>query len=99
MNTGRKADASGFGQTFQPSRDVHPVTEDVVVLDKDVALVNTDTELNAFLGSHPGITLGHDVLNLSRTPQGIDDTGELDQQSITGRFDDTAPVFGDLRID
>jgi hypothetical protein len=54
---------------------------------------------NAFLSGNPSITLGHCVLNFSRTPQGIDDTGELDQQAITGRFDDAATVFSDLRVD
>jgi hypothetical protein len=32
LNTGGHANASGLGRTFQPGRDVHPVTEDVVVL-------------------------------------------------------------------
>ena len=27
LNTGGYANASGLGQTFQPSRDVHPVTK------------------------------------------------------------------------
>src|SRR5580704_17874436 len=36
LNTGRDANASGLCQTFEPSRDVHPVTEDVVVLHNDV---------------------------------------------------------------
>src|SRR5437016_10647888 len=30
------------------------------------------------------------VLNLSRTPQGIYDTGVLDQQAVSGSFDDAA---------
>ena len=46
-----------------------------------------------------GISLTHRVLPLGRTTQCINHTGTFDQQAITGRFDDTASVFGDLRID
>jgi hypothetical protein len=99
LNTGRNANASGLSQTFQPSRDVHSVTEDVAVLHNNVALVNADTELNAIVARHGGISLTHPVLPLGRTSQGINHTGKFDQQSITGRFDDAAPVFGDLRVD
>ena len=37
--------------------------------------------------------------NADGTPQGIDDTGKFDQQAISGRFNNAASVFGDLRID
>jgi hypothetical protein len=99
LNTGRYAYPTGISQCLQPSGNVDSATKNVAVLHHDVALVNADTELNAFLGSHPGITFGHAVLNLSRTPQGIDDTLELDQQSVARCFDDPAPMLGDLRID
>ena len=99
LNTGGYANASGLGQTFQPSRDVHPVTKDVVVLHNDVALVNAETELDAFLSGDPNIPLRHYVLNLGRTPQGVDDTGELDQQAVPGCFDDAASVFSNFRVD
>ena len=99
LNTGGHANASGLGQTFQPSRDVHPVTEDVVVLHNDVALVNADTKLDAIVARCSGISLSHPVLPLGRTTQCINHTGKFDQQAITGRFDDAAPVFGDLRVD
>jgi hypothetical protein len=99
LNSGGHANASGLGQTFQPSRDVHPITEDVVVPHNDVALVNADTELDAIVARCSGISLIHPVLPLGRTPQCINHTGEFDQQPITGRFDDAAPVFGDVRVD
>jgi hypothetical protein len=44
------------------------------------------------------ISLMHRVLPLGRTTQCINHTGEFDQQAITGRFDNAAPVFGDLRV-
>jgi hypothetical protein len=38
-----------------PSRDIHPVTENFAVLNNDIALVNADTELDAFVARHSGI--------------------------------------------
>src|SRR5690349_13473006 len=98
LYTGRYTDTTGLGQTFQPSRDIHPVTKDVVVLYHYVALVNADPELNALVARRTGISLIHPVLPFARTTRCIDDTRELDQQTITGRFDDAPPVFGDLQV-
>jgi hypothetical protein len=91
LNAGGHANASRLGQTFQPGRDIHSVTEDVVVLHHDVALVNADTELYAIVDRCSGISLTHTVLPLGRTAQCIYHTGKLDQQAITGRFDNAAP--------
>jgi hypothetical protein len=99
LNTGGHANASGLGQTFETSRDVHAVTENVAVLNNDIADVDPYSKFNAFLGGDSGVTLGHGVLNLTRTPQGIDDTGELDQQAVPGSFDDAASILGDRRVD
>src|SRR5260370_30195460 len=45
------------------------------------------------------IFLTHLLLPLGRTTQCINHTGIFDQQAITSRFNDTAPVFGDFGID
>jgi hypothetical protein len=99
LYTGRHANASGLGETFQPSRDIHAVTEDVVVLHNDVALVNADSKLDAIVARYSGISLTHRVLPLGRTAQCIDNTGKFDQQAIASRFDDASTTFADLRID
>src|SRR6516165_410843 len=98
LYTGGHAYASGLGQSFQASRDVHPITEDVAVLHNDVALMNANTELDAFLGGDVRITLGHYALDLTRTPQSVDNTRKLDQQAVSGGFDDAPSMFADLRI-
>ncbi len=99
LNAGGYTNTSWLGQTFQPGRDVHPVTEDVPVLHNDVALVNSDTELDAIVARCSSTLLTHRVLPFGRTTQCIDHAGKLNEQPITGRFDDAAPVFSDLRID
>jgi hypothetical protein len=59
--------------------------------------MNSVTEPDSADRWHIGITLCHAVLPLGRTTQCINHTGEFDQQAIAGRFDDAAPVFGELR--
>jgi hypothetical protein len=98
LNTGRNANASRFRQTFKASSDVHAVTEDVAVLDHDVADVDPDAEFDAAVRC-AGIALGHAALPLGCTTQPVDDAAELHQQPITGSFDDPAMMLGDLRID
>ena len=77
----------------------HPVTKDVVVLHNNVTLVNTDTELDPIPVHCGSISLIHHLLPFGGTTQCINHTGKLDQQAITGRFDDAAPLFGYLRVD
>ena len=96
---GRDTDTARFSQTFETGSDVHPVTEDVLVRHNDVALVNADAELDAIVAGYGGISLIHPTLPLRRTTQCINHTGKFDQQAITGRLDDAATVFGDLRVD
>jgi hypothetical protein len=88
----------GSARPFQPRRDIHPVTEDVVGLRNDVTLMNADTELNAIVARCSGISLIHPVLPPSRATQCINDTGKFDQQAITGSLHDATPVFGDLQV-
>jgi len=60
--------------------------------DHDIALVNAAAELDAIVTRRSGVPLMHPVLPFGRATQCIDNTGELDQQPITSRFDDPAPV-------
>jgi hypothetical protein len=45
----KPADAdSGFGERFETSRDIHPVSEDVVLLNENVAQVDPDAKPDRF---------------------------------------------------
>ena len=46
------ADAARFGNSFKACCDVDPIAEDIVVVDDDVANVNTDTKLDPEFGGH-----------------------------------------------
>jgi hypothetical protein len=98
LNTGRNADPARISQTFEPSRHVHAIAEDVAVLHYHVAHINAHPQVNAFLISDSGITLGQCILKFNRTLKGIDDTGELNQQSVPGGFDDPPAMLGDSRV-
>src|SRR5207248_3146837 len=98
LNTGRDTNPAWIGETLETGRDIHPVTKNIIALDNDIADVDPDAEFDAIVRS-AGITLGHAALPSSGTTQRINDASELNQQPIAGCLDDTAPVFGDLRVD
>src|SRR5260370_2399560 len=95
----RYADATGFGQSLQPGRNIHAVAVNIVVLrDNDVAQIDAYAEYDALIDRHVGIALGHPKLHRHCAGDCLDDARKFDQDSVPGRLDDTAPVFGDLRI-
>src|SRR6516162_3061429 len=98
LHTGRNADAARIGQCFQASGNVHSITENVTVFDDNIANIDAYSKFDAFFGGGVRITLGHYALDLTRTPQSIDNTRKLDQQAVSGGFDDAPSVFPDLRI-
>src|SRR5262249_32855508 len=81
------------------SGHIDAIPENVAVLDHDVAHVNANAEFDAFVRWCHGITLGHASLHLGRATQGIDHTGELDEQAITRRLDKPTVVRSDCRIE
>ncbi len=72
-------DAAGLGQCFEPCSDVHPVTEDVAILDHNIAHIDADPELDARVRRYCRVALGHAGLHFSRAAQRIDHAAELDQ--------------------
>jgi hypothetical protein len=99
LDAGRDADAARLGQAFEPRRHVHTVSEDVAILDDDVANVDADAELDATVQRQRGVAFGHCRLHHGCTTQRVDDAGEFDQHSVAGRLDDAASMARDLRID
>jgi len=98
LNACRNADPPWIGQTFQPSSNIHAVTENIAVLDSDIAHIDAYPKFDAVLDVDAGFTLSHGGLNLGRTLEGINDTGELNQQTVPGGFDDTSVMLNDGRV-
>jgi hypothetical protein len=95
----RHANAARIGQTFQPSSDVHAVTENVAVLDDDIANIDAHSKFDAAGARQTVVTVGHVVLPFGRAAQTVYYTGELDEQAIPGRFHYSPMMSGDFRID
>ena len=93
-----QANAAGRGDTFQSRGNIDAVAEDITFLDDDIADVNADTNFNALVVRHVGITLRHSALRLDRAAGGINGTAEFDQYSIAGALDDAAVVLDDRRL-
>jgi hypothetical protein len=95
----RDTDAARLGKTFQARGNVDPVSEDVLVVNDDIANMDADAKLDPQLLRDPGILLDDATLNFNRALQRVDRTGELHQQPVTRSLDDASLVFGDHRID
>src|SRR5690349_12084026 len=93
------ADPPGLRQSFETRRDIDAVAKNVLVINDDVADVQTDTELNTPFWRYLGIALSHLPLDVDSTTHGIDDTGKLDKDAVPRRLNDAPAVFRDLRID
>ncbi len=99
MNPTGNADTSWLCNVLQPRRNVYAVPVDVVLFNNHVALVDAHSEFNTLVLGNMGVSLSHGALDIDGTLNGIEDRGELDKESIAGRFDNTPGVLGDLGID
>ncbi len=87
------ADPARLRDPLQPCGDVDAVTEDIIVIDDDVADVNADAEFDPRVLRYAAILCGHAALDLDRAAHCIHGTGELYQHAIARRLDD-APAMG-----
>ena len=93
------ADAAGLGDALEARGDIDAIAENIVVVDDDVADVNADAKFDPEFRRHVDVSMRHLLLDLHRTPRGIDGTGEFDQHAIAGGLDDAAAVGCDPGID
>src|SRR5713101_4686168 len=91
----RDADPARLGQRLQPRRNVDAIAVDVVILADDVAEIDADAELDSPFDGDAGIAFGHRTLHLDRTMHRVDDAGELDEEPVTGGFDDADAMLLD----
>src|SRR6202041_2444947 len=72
----RDADSAAIGNTFEPSRDVNPVREDVRAFANDVAKIDANAKFHARFGRYRRIAFQHNALNLDGTSNGIHDAAK-----------------------
>src|SRR5262249_3040511 len=92
-------DPAWLGNGLEPGGDIHAVTIDVITVDDDIAKIDTDAKLDAFVATDRCVATVHFTLHLHAAAHGIDYAWELDQDAITGGLDHAATVLCDLRID
>src|SRR5205085_7765145 len=93
------ANSAGLGQGFEARGDVDAVTENIVVLDDDVAEIDPNAEYNPQIFRHRCVPLGHPALHRDGAGDGLNHARELDQDAVASCLNDTAFVFGNAWID
>src|SRR5438477_4165476 len=91
----RNGDTTRLCHTFEACRDGYPVAVDVGSFRDHVAKVYADAKLDRALCR--SCALRH--LNLGGTGDCVHNTGKLGEHAVAGKFDDAAPMRGDLGID
>ena len=81
-DTAAHADATRVGQGLEPCSHVHAVTEDVAVLDHDVADIDADAEQHPARLRQLVVGRGDLPLDLYGTADGIDDASELSEHAV-----------------
>ena len=89
---------AGAQSAGSADKGFHPVTENIAVFDDDVALVDTNAEINAALGCYREVSLGHLCLNFARALERVYGAGEFGQQTVAGRLDDSTIMGRNARI-
>jgi hypothetical protein len=92
-------DTTGFGDTFDPRRDVDAITEDVLAFDDDVTDVDTDPELDRIGFGATGVALPKLSLDFDGAGDGVHGAREFHQRAIAHELDDPARMGSDRRID
>src|ERR1700733_1307130 len=95
-----ETDCAGGGNALQPCGDIDAIAHQVAVRLLDhVAKVDAYAELDAALGLHAGVALGHPSLHFDRAAHGVDHATKLDNDAVASALDDAPAVGGDGRID
>jgi hypothetical protein len=98
VRRGAYADPARVGQRFKAGGDIHPVAEDVAILNDDVANIDAHAEFYATPRLYRTVAGGHPALDLHRAANGIDHAGELDEKAVAGGLDDPSHMPGNLGI-
>ena len=88
------ANTAWLGNTLQPSGNVDAVAKDIVVVDDDIADMDTDPEFDSDILRDYGVLRGHGTLDFDRAARRINGAGELHQHAVAGGLDDAPPMGG-----
>jgi hypothetical protein len=91
-------DRARLSDAFQPRRDVHTVSQDVVPVDDNLVKIDSNAELDSLIARDIPVAIGYPALNCSSRFDCRDDAWKLDEDAVAGRLDDSPTMFGDFGI-
>jgi len=97
-NLARNANASAVSDTFEPRCDIDTITEDIASIFDNVTDINARTQFYLLISWNIVIAFMHTALKFHRATYGFYDTRKFCKKAVSGVFDYTATVFGDLGI-
>jgi hypothetical protein len=77
MSIVRYADATWLSNPFKTRRDIDAITKDIVLIDDDVAEVNSDAEFDSGILRYAAVPCGHVPLDFHCATRGVYDAGEF----------------------
>jgi hypothetical protein len=99
MHPVRHADPTRLGKSLQARCNIDAISENVVAVDDDVTDIDANTELDPTILRDGIVALGHAPLDFYGAAHGINGTDKLDEDAITGAFDNPTVVLSNLEID
>ncbi len=78
----RYEDAAGFGDLFQPRRDIDRIAAGAALLDNHLTRIDADTVFNALLGRKTCVALPGISLHAQRALERFDGTREFSHQAV-----------------
>jgi hypothetical protein len=93
------ADLAALDQPVEPSGNVHAVSENVVVLDHDIADIDTDAKAHPPPFGLAFICLLKRRLDLDCTPNCVEHAGKFGEHAIAGGVRDPASILSNELVD
>src|SRR5262249_17530811 len=84
---------------LQPRGNVDSIAVHIVAFGDDVAEIDADTHIDTAGVGQAGIALRHAALQANGALDGVDDTGELSQQTVAHQLENAAAMALDLRFE
>ena len=95
----RDIDLARLTQSLETSGDIDAITMNVVTLNNHITDIDADPEHYSAIFGQGVIAPRHRYLNGERVAHRIHGAPELDQNSVTARFDDASAVGGNPGVD
>ena len=96
---GGETDAARLRERLQTGCDIDAVAIEVAGFDDYVTQVDPYAELDPLLRRYTGIACDHAPLDIEGATHCLDNTGKLDQHTVTCEFHNPAAVLGDGAVD